>query len=111
VSGRVILPGGDVSQLAGHFVEATLEGNPNVRASGVIATDGSFTLETLHGAAVLKGAQEGKYKLRILRNEEDDDGKKLRKPPVAPRYLKFETAGLSLNVPTATELTLTISSR
>jgi hypothetical protein len=32
VSGRVVLTGGDASQLAGHHVEAVLEGDPTVRA-------------------------------------------------------------------------------
>lgn len=110
VSGRVAT-NGDAAALAGHHVEAALEGDPGVRASGVIGSDGSFTLRTLHGGAVLDGAREGKYRVRILRADEDADGKRLQKPPVADRFLKFETSGLSLSVPADGEVTLTVSPR
>ncbi len=108
VSGKLSLSSGDVSQLAGHFIEASLEGDPNVRASGVIGPDGSFSLETLHSGIILKGVLEGKYQVRIVRGEEDDDGKKLKKPPVAPRYLKFDSAGLSLDVPPPGDVVLKV---
>ena len=108
VSGKVTLLGGDAGQLAGHHIEAALEGNPAVRASGVIAADGHFSLETLHAGVILKGAPEGRYQVRILRAEEDDDGKKLRKPPVAARFFQFNTSGLSLAVPETDEVTLEV---
>jgi hypothetical protein len=111
VRGKVTLAGGDAAQLAGHHVEAMLEGDPAVRASGVIAADGSFALETLHAGEVLKGAREGKYLVRIVPAEEDESGKKLKKPPVAARHLKFETSGLSLNVPASEDVTLPLASR
>ena len=111
VTGKVALAGGDVSHLAGHCVEVVLEGNPNVRASGVIGPDGGFALETLHAEHVLKGVQEGKFQARILRNEEDDDGKKLKKPPVAPKFLKFDSTPLSIDVPPAGEVTLNVQAR
>jgi hypothetical protein len=107
----VALDGGDPAALAGHSVEAMLEGDPGVRASGVIAADGSFELETLHAGAVLKGAREGKYLVRIVPADEDEQGRKLRRPPVAPRHLKFETSGLSLSVPASAEVTLPLAPR
>ena len=111
VSGRVVLTGGDASQLAGHHVEAVLEGDPTVRASGVIGPDGAFVLESLHDGAVKKGARAGQYQARLVAAEENDDGKKLRKPPVAARHLKFETSGLSFSVPATDEVKLVISPR
>jgi hypothetical protein len=111
VTGKVALSGGDAAQLAGHCVEVVLQGNPNVRASGVIGPDGTFALDTLHAGHILKGVQEGKYQARILRNEEDDDGKKLKKPPVAPRFLKFDSTPLSIDVPPAGEVTLNVQAR
>lgn len=110
VSGRVTLAGGS-NKLAGHYVEAALVGEPNVRASGVIGPDGAFTLETLHEGKVLKGAREGKYQVRILPADEDDDGKKLKKPPIASKHLKFETSELTLQVPTDGEVALQLSPR
>lgn len=111
VSGKVALAGGDAQKLAGHNVEVVLEGDPAVRASGVIGADGAFTLETLYAGKILKGVQEGKYQVRILAAEEDDNGKKLRKPPIASKHFKFESSGLSLQVPPPGDVTLQLSSR
>ena len=111
VSGRIVLTGGDASQLAGHHVEAVLEGDPTVRASGVIGPDGAFVLESLHAGAVKKGARAGRYQARVVAAEENEDGKKLRKPPVAAKHLKFETSGLSFSVPATDEVKLVVASR
>jgi hypothetical protein len=111
VRGRVVLTGGDVAQLAGHHVEAVLEGDPGVRASGIIGPDGTFTLETLHDGAVRKGAREGTYRVRIVPADEDDAGKKLKTPPVAGKHLRFETSGLTLQVPASGEVTLTLGAK
>lgn len=111
VAGKVVLAGADVAKLAGHHVEAALEGNPSVRAAGVIGPDGSFVLETVKAGAIQKGALEGKYQVRILPAEEDDDGHRLHKPPVAPRHLKFETSGLSIQVPAKSEVILAVATR
>ncbi len=111
VSGKLVLAGGDAKQLAGHHVEAVLEGDTNVRASGPIDPDGGFTLETLHAGVILKGVREGKYQVRILRGEEDDDGKKLRKPPIAAKFLQFQTSGLSIVVPASGDVTLELKQR
>jgi len=107
----VTLAGGDAQKLAGHLVEAMLEGDPAVRASGVIGPDGTFTLETLYAGKILKGAQEGKYQVRILAADEDDNGKKLKKPPIAKKHFTFESSGLSLQVPSPGDVTLELSAR
>lgn len=111
VSGKVALAGGDAQKLAGHHVEAVLDSDPAVRASGIIGPDGAFALETLHAGTILKGAREGTYRVRIVPAEEDDNGKKLKKPPVAAKHLKFETSGLSFQVPTNGDVTLEFASR
>ena len=111
VTGKFVFPGGDVRKLAGHHVEAALEADPAVRASGVIGADGSFTLETLHAGTILRGAREGKYQVRIVPADEDDDGRKLRKPPVASRAFQFGNSGLSIQVPAASDVTLEVPAR
>lgn len=111
VSGKVALAGGDAQKLVGHHVEAVLDGDPAVRASGVIGPDGGFALETLHAGTILKGAREGTYRVRIVPAEEDENGKKLKKPPVAAKHLKFETSGLALQVPAGGDVTFELSSR
>jgi hypothetical protein len=111
VAGKVVLSGGDTAKLVGHYVEAALESDPAVRASGVIGPDGNFTLETLHAGAILTGAREGKYQVRIVPADEDDEGRKLKQPPVSPKHLKFETSGLSFQVPANGNVTLQVASR
>lgn len=56
-------------------------------------------------------AREGTYRVRIFPADEDDSGKKLRKPPIAARHFKFETSGLSFQVPTKGEVALEVSPR
>ncbi len=88
-----------------------MEGDSAVRAFGIIGADGSFTLETLQAGTIQKGAREGKYQVRILPADEDDDGRKLKRPPVAARHLKFETSGLSIQVPANGEVTVAVATR
>jgi hypothetical protein len=109
VNGRIVLEGGETSPLTGHNIEASLNGEPTVRASGVIDDAGGFKLETLHAGAVLKGAREGTYTVRIVLS--DDDKQKLRqaRQAISPRYLKFETSGLSIQVPAAEDVKLELT--
>lgn len=111
VQGKITLTGGDVSHLAGCTIEAALQTNPYVRASGEIAADGRFTLGTLHEGVLLTGAQEGPYQARILLSDDDRTARRLAARAVAPRYLDFRTAGLSFQAPAAGEVTLTLSPR
>jgi hypothetical protein len=90
VSGTIVLVGGDVAQLAGHHVEAALTADPTVRAAGVIGPDGRFSLETLHGGTILRGARAGAYEVR---------------------FLSFKTSGLTLQVPAADEVQLRVSAK
>lgn len=110
VSGKLVSPGGDVQKLAGHHIEAALDDDPTVRASGVIGPDGAFTLKTLQEGTIRQGAREGAYRVRIV-PAQDDDRVKAGKPPVASKHLKFETSGLTFQVPTSGNLTLEVSSR
>src|SRR5438094_2780376 len=90
VRGKVESTAGGASQLAGNHIEAVLEQDPTVRASGVIQADGSFTLQTLHAGIILKGAREGTYQARILLDDDGDrQARRLRRAAVHPRFLKF----------------------
>jgi hypothetical protein len=112
VRGKVELAGGDARQLAGAMVEAAMDSDPTVRASGVIAEDGSFTLETLHAGVILKGAREGSYKARILPGDEDDrEARKRQREALNGKYKQFQTSGLSLQVPTEGEVVLKLAPR
>jgi hypothetical protein len=123
VQGKVVVEGGDVAKLAQSTIEAQLESDPAVRASGEIQPDGSFELTTLKDGQVLDGAVEGTYTARIILadhqpegSDEDDDEapaprrkKKGPKLPVSQKYLDFKTSGWSFKVPTDGSVTLTAS--
>lgn len=109
VKGAVELVEGDVKQLAGNHVEAALTTDPSVRASGEIQPDGSFRLETIHAGTILKGAREGQYQVRIILADDDPASLRRRYATLATRFLRFQTSGLSLQVPATGDLTLKVS--
>lgn len=111
VSGRVELAAGDVGQLAGSVVEASSVADPTVRASGEIQPDGSFRLESLHAGVVRTGVLEGRYRVRIVPNNEDGPTRKRAARAVAPRFQKFEASGLTLTVPADAAVTLAVAAR
>jgi hypothetical protein len=112
VRGKLDLTGGDVAHLAGCNIEAAHESDPTVRASGSVQSDGRFTLETLHEGVILKGAQQGKYRVRLLLSDDGDaEARKLRRKAIHPRFLQFETTGLSLEVPPDSEVVLKVAAR
>jgi len=111
VKGRIELAGGDFKALAGHTVELALESNPHVRAAGQIQDDGSFSLQSLHGGAILAGAAEGNYKARIVLADDDLASRNVAAKAVHPRYLQFEKSGLGVTVPAAEVVSLKVTRR
>jgi hypothetical protein len=111
VTGKVAVAGGDIQPLAGSHVEAALTTDHRVRASGTILEDGTFTLETVQPGAVLPGAREGSYHVRIILADDDAKARRRAAAAIAPRFLQFKTSGLRLTVPVEEEVTLTVSQR
>lgn len=109
VRGRIELTGGDVKALAGSFVEAALVTDPTVRSSGIIKSDGSFDLETLHEGSGRRGTVAGKYQVRIVIADEDRQLQQQAERSIAPRFLDWKASGLIIEVPTATPITLEVS--
>lgn len=91
---------GDVSALAGSIIEAAVDGDPERRASGEIQPDGTFVLETLKDGRIRKGVREGTYRVRIIPSDDDRQVRRRVLSTVGPRYLKFQTSGMTLTVPT-----------
>ena len=111
IQGKVELVAGDVAQLTGSHVEAVLANDPTVRTSGTIRPDGGFTLETLRAGTILKGTQEGTYQVRIILPDDDRKNRRLAARALAPRFLQFNTSGLSFQVPADDDVTLRVSQR
>ena len=104
IKGKVELASGDVKLLAGSFVEAALISDSNVRSSGVIQPDGSFKLGTLHAGSVVNGAGEGKYQVRILLADDDNQAYRQAVTAIAPRFLDFRRLDCSSMCPLARTL-------
>lgn len=111
VSGKLDLPGGDVSPLAGSTVEIASAADPQVRAAGEIMPDGRFELETLHAGQMRSGALQGEYKARIVLADDDRATRQRAAKAVAKKYLSFETSGLTVSVPAAGDVAWTLSSK
>lgn len=111
IRGTVELAGAEVKLLAGSHIEAKLTTDPNVRASGEIQEDGSFHLETIHAGTILNGAPEGVYQVRLILGDDDRKARRQAARAVAPRFLAFQTSGLTLEVPTSGEITFNITPR
>ena len=99
VKGQVELTGGDIAPLAGHIVEVALASDPSVRASGEIKPDGKFQLESLLDGKIRSGALEGKYVARIVLADDDPQQRRTAAQTIHPKFLKFESSGLGLEVP------------
>jgi hypothetical protein len=108
---KVVVDGGNVADLAGSTVDAMIENDPATRASGAIEADGTVVLETLHSGKIRKGAQEGKYVVRIVLADDDPETRRKAAKAVAPKFRDFKTSGLSFQVPPPGEVTLTVNPR
>ena len=108
VSGRVDLPGGDASALVGSHVEISSESNPEVRASGEIGEGGRFVLQTLHDGKVLRGAREGRYRVRIVPNDDDPRRRRAALKATGRRHLAFETTPTTITVPPPGEVVVAV---
>jgi hypothetical protein len=109
--GKVELTGADVKLLAGSFVEAALISDVNVRSSGVIQPDGSFKLGTFHAGSVVNGAGEGKYQVRIVLADDNNQAYQQAEAAIAPRFLDFTTSGLFIDVPSSADVKIELSPR
>jgi len=109
LQGTVQLAEGNVSDLAGHTLEAVLESDSTVRAYGAIGEDGRFELESLLGGQIRSGALAGKYAVRVVLGDDDPESRSRAAQAVNQRFLNVETSGLSISVPNSGDVTLSLS--
>jgi hypothetical protein len=69
-----------------------------VRASGEIKPDGNFELESLLDGKIRNGALEGKYLARIVLSD-DPESRRTAAATINPKFLKFDSSGLTFEVP------------
>lgn len=111
VTGQLKLADGDAAPLAGHMIEVTKADDNLVRSYGEIKPDGNFELESLIEGEIRKGVQPGKYNVRIVLGDDDPRQRQLAKAAIHPRYLKFNSSGLSFDAPSPAPVQLQISRR
>lgn len=109
VKGKVVFEKGDLNRLAGSAVEFVKDNDPNVRASGEIQADGSFSMATLAGGRPKPGAVEGTHLARIYLTGEEEPQVLFRKAGIDPRFLNFKTSGLIVKVPAEGDVTLKVT--
>ncbi len=106
VQGKIEVPNADVKDLAGSHVELALTSDNSKRSSGIIQENGTFRVETLHGATILQGAREGKHQARIILSDDDPASRRRAAKSIGKKYLSFETSGWTIDVPSNGEVTL-----
>lgn len=111
VAGQIKLQSGAITQLAGSTLEVALASDPSIRAFGQIQDDGRFELNSLQNGELKTGVLEGRYTARIIPNDEDGESRKRATQAIPPRYLKFETSGLELQVPPDGEIHLQLAAK
>lgn len=111
VTGQLTLSGGDAAPLSGHMIEVTKADDNLVRSYGEIKPDGNFELESLIEGKILKGVQPGKYHARIVLGDDDPQHRQLARAAIHPRYLKFNSSGLSFDAPATGPVQLQVSRR
>ncbi|QEL17110.1 hypothetical protein [Limnoglobus roseus] len=111
VTVRLTVDGGNVADLTGSTLDVAVPNNPLLRSSGTITPDGTVELETLHAGKIRRGVQEGNYQVRIILADDDREQRRKAAKTVAPRFLKFESSGLSLTVPGDGTVPLTVAAK
>jgi hypothetical protein len=109
VAGRIELHSGEISQLAGSTLEVALLSSPTTRGFGQIQESGRFALSSLQAGELRSGVLEGKYAARIIPNDEDFESREQATKAIDAKYLRFESSGLVLDVPTQSEVTFSLS--
>jgi hypothetical protein len=94
--GKIVVRDGDVRTLEGWQVQFRSTADPTLLAAGVIEDDGRFGLAFYDGQNNYHpGIREGDYVVRLAPPEGARANVLAR---VHPRYLKFETSGLTCSV-------------
>ena len=98
-------PGAGGAQRGGRSRKRT----PTVRAYGLIKDDGSFELETLRAGVLQSGAAEGKYRVPVALSDDDPEARNRATQAVNPRFLTFDSSGLSIQVPNNDPVAVVVS--
>lgn len=109
VKGTILFDRGDVRLLAGGSLICQNQQDPLIQATGDIAEDGSFELQTNWKGKVLPGAVAGDYRAWItLPTEDGSEQHHFRKIGIDPLFLAG-TSPLVIRVPAEQEVVLNVT--
>ncbi len=97
--GKVLLPSEIDFQFADDVIELRSKSNPQQLAFGEIQADGSFEVQSLKQGEIVNGARPGSYEARFVIADDDYSHKKLASRLISKRYLRFESSGLTVDIP------------
>jgi hypothetical protein len=111
LTGKVVdASGKPIPGLAGCTVEFQSATDHLIHGYGEIKEDGSFTMATQTQGVGKEGVVEGTHQVRIMLNIEQDEDKPIAGPTIIPlKYTKFETSGITCEVPKDKELVIKIT--
>ncbi len=104
VNGRVeVTKGSTIKDLANRSfgVEFQSVEKPEIKAFGAILEDGSFTLTTQVDSTGKPGAVPGAHRVRL--NADESNARF-----VNPKFLEFETSGITVKVPSESEVVIKV---
>ena len=100
--------GGVHFQFNGDTLEIRSKEDPREIAFASISPDGTFSIESLKGGQILRGANPGDYEARIIIADDDSAHRSAGLKAIPKKYLRFETSGLNLSAP-SNDVKLTIT--
>jgi hypothetical protein len=106
VTGRVTFDDGSPLDAGAVICETQLDGK-TIMARATLRPDGTFALGTTNPE---DGAPPGKYRVLVVPRALYESEKSTKQPPIDPKFEKFESSGLSLEVkPGGNELLITVT--
>lgn len=109
ITGKIAVADTELADIVGSSVEVADTANENNRGFALIEPDGQFSIESLRSGEVKQGLAAGVYKARIILSDEDFESRKNASIAIAKRYQSFDTSGLTISVPSSSDVVFQIS--
>jgi hypothetical protein len=111
ITGKIAVVDTELADIAGSSIEVADTANENNRGFALIEPDGQFSIESLRSGEVKQGLAEGTYKARIILSDEDFESRKKAAVAIAKRYQNFDTSGLTISVPSSSDVVFLITKK
>lgn len=109
IKGKVEFSDGTDFLFTGDIVELRLQSQNDYLAFAAIKPDGTFQVESMVDGVIGNGASPGNYDARIVISDDEPSHKQEAEKAIDPRFLEFATSGLQVQVPSPSELKLSLT--